>query len=115
MEMKRFSGDYHKEFTVCIGLPVEWDFGKKPCDGLGGPQPDDALTIDVAISDDEPWESAVYRISLHEIADDMIACIGGAPIQPKHIRSVDRLIVGLRELADKLESAKSPTRQIGDV
>jgi hypothetical protein len=98
-------------------MPIEWDFGDEPSDGIGGDVPSDAGAIyivnDDAYSDD--FERVVLKTSLSEIID--YAINGHVNIYTGKIGDADgieimqRIKTALQVEIDKIESAILPGGQ----
>ena len=101
-------------------FPVEWKFGDRPSDGIGGQAVDDAGTVYVVREEDvdEDWPvgdtSAGMLVKKTTVAEMVAHCIDGwrgrdGHTDKGHIAQSDDLAAALRAAADMLDAAKPPT------
>jgi hypothetical protein len=96
-----------------VGLPVEWDFGEKPSDGIGGPRVEDAGAFHVAVGTDSEYawdDGAVFSFTIADLVSDLLDSWGATEgdVPDLHAPAAKRLIDELRRVANALES-KLPT------
>jgi hypothetical protein len=96
-----------EENPPSLSLPSGWAHG----DGMGGPRPDDPLTIHVTLQLANHDDGVTYACSLEAAIDDVIELqsyegVGGVKVEDEEGRQVcARIAARLRELADKLDAA----------
>ncbi len=91
-------------------FPIEWNFGKTPGDGFGGPVVDDAGTIYIVAEEfDEDFiepGTIVCRTALDDLIENVIeGADSGGVIGDQHIKSCEDLRDALRKAADILDAA----------
>lgn len=99
-------------------FPIEWNFGDKPTDGIGGSPVDDAGTVyvvrDETNEDDYPNGDfsvgmMVLKTSIGEMVGDCVdgwRGLDGFTVE-EHVSASDALAAALRLAADRLDAAKS--------
>ena len=83
-----------------ISLPVMWNFGGDPEDGIGGPPVDDPLVIYVGLPLSGYDDQVTYRSSLQEIVEEIISEDDHSILPP--------IAKALRDLADKIDASYDP-------
>jgi hypothetical protein len=101
----RLINDGYLEFD--LSFPVEWRFGDNPSDGMGGPAPDDAGTIQVLMDYCDGDLVLVGSTSLNEMVN---RCLEGwegpnAKTDEGHVEASNALSAALRAAADRLDAA----------
>ena len=101
----RLIKDGYLEFD--LSFPVEWRFGDDPSDGMGGPAPDDAGTIQVLMDYCGGDLVLVGSTSLNEMVNQCLE-MWASPNAKTHedfFEASNALSAALRAAADRLDAA----------
>lgn len=87
-----------------VWFPIEWNFGIEPGDGIGGPPPDDAMTIYITLPlGDLEGAGPTWGFSLRDLVEVLID--GGGLSDPDELKNIVAIRDGLLDLAHKIDGA----------